>query len=382
MRHKSKHRGPVITMNWSTTIDVKTRVAVGAGARHKLSAVLAQIGAGRRVLLVCQPSTAVHWLRDILDSLPSDDFQVTTLEVPDGENCKTSEWLLRIWEHLEARGFDRQDTIVALGGGAVSDLAGFACSTYMRGLNLVLVPTSLLAQVDAAIGGKNAINLPSGKNLAGTFFFPKAVLADQEVLESLPRRQLTSGMAEILKYALIEDTAAKSTDYEKGPRALIDIVEDMLRNVVEHDDPVLSGLITSCIKMKLFIVAKDPQESAIRRCLNLGHTLGHALEKASADGSELSHGEAIAIGMAQTTKYAVSQKKIGKDALERVKEILIRAELPCEIPKGLAKDKLVQLMTSDKKRSGENIKLILPVTKLGQVDYEAVVPLAELAKLV
>lgn len=380
MRHKSKHRGPVITMNWSTALDVKTRVAVGAGARHKLSSVLAQIGAGKRVLIVCQPSTAVHWLRDMLDTLPSEDFQVTTLEVPDGENCKTSEWLLRIWEHLEARGFDRQDTIVALGGGAVSDLAGFACSTYLRGLNLVLVPTSLLAQVDAAIGGKNAINLPSGKNLAGTFFFPKAVLADQEVLESLPRRQITSGLAEIIKYALIEDTVAKGSDYEKGPRALLDIIEDLVHQEVEYDDPVLSGLITSCIKMKLFVVARDPQEGSLRRCLNLGHTLGHALETVSQE-HELSHGEAIAIGMAQIAKFAVSQKHIDKASLERVKEVLVRAELPCDIPKGLSKDKLVQVMSTDKKRSGDKIRLVVPHGKLGTVDIETNMPLAELNKL-
>lgn len=381
MRHKSKHRGPVITMNWSTALDVKTRVAVGAGARHKLSSVLAQIGAGKRVLIVCQPSTAVHWLRDMLDTLPSEDFQVTTLEVPDGENCKTSEWLLRIWEHLEARGFDRQDTIVALGGGAVSDLAGFACSTYLRGLNLVLVPTSLLAQVDAAIGGKNAINLPSGKNLAGTFFFPKAVLADQEVLESLPRRQITSGLAEIIKYALIEDTVAKGSDYEKGPRALLDIIEDLVHQEVEYDDPVLSGLITSCIKMKLFVVARDPQEGSLRRCLNLGHTLGHALETVGQE-HELSHGEAIAIGIAQIAKFAVSQKHIDKASLERVKEILVRAELPCDIPKGLSKDKLVQAMSTDKKRSGDKIRLVVPHGKLGTVDIESGMPLAELNKLV
>jgi 3-dehydroquinate synthase len=381
MRHKSKHRGPVITMNWTTALDVKTRVAVGAGARHKLSSVLAQIGAGKRVLIVCQPSTAVHWLRDMLDTLPSEDFQVTTLEVPDGENCKTSEWLLRIWEHLEARGFDRQDTIVALGGGAVSDLAGFACSTYLRGLNLVLVPTSLLAQVDAAIGGKNAINLPSGKNLAGTFFFPKAVLADQEVLESLPRRQITSGLAEIIKYALIEDTVAKGSDYEKGPRALLDIIEDLVHQEVEYDDPVLSGLITSCIKMKLFVVARDPQEGSLRRCLNLGHTLGHALETVGQE-HELSHGEAIAIGIAQIAKFAVSQKHIDKASLERVKEILVRAELPCDIPKGLSKDKLVQVMSTDKKRSGDKIRLVVPHGKLGTVDIETGMPLAELNKLV
>ena len=129
MRHKAKHRGPVITMNWNTTLEVKTRVAVGAGSRQKLASVLSQIGAGKKVLIVCQPATAVHWLRDLLDTLPQEDYQVTTLEVPDGEQAKSTEWLLRIWEHLEARGFERNDTVVGLGGGAVSDLAGFACST-------------------------------------------------------------------------------------------------------------------------------------------------------------------------------------------------------------------------------------------------------------
>ncbi len=380
MRHKARHRGPVITMNWNTTLDVKTRVAVGAGARQKLSSILAQVGAGRRVLIVCQPTTAVHWLRDILDTLPTEDFQVTTLEVPDGEQCKTTEWLLRIWEHLEGRGFDRQDTVVALGGGAVLDLAGFACSTYMRGLNLVLIPTSLLAQVDAAIGGKNAINLPTGKNLAGTFFFPKAVLADQEVLGTLPGRQLTAGLAEIIKYALIEETVAKGTDYEKGPKPLLELVEEMVKDPVEYDDPTLSGIITNCIKMKLYVVHRDPHETGIRRSLNLGHTLGHALEAQSE--FELNHGEAVAIGLYHATKYSVGQKKLEKDSLERVKEVLMRAELPYELPKGLSKDRLVQQMNSDKKRSGEKIRLVIPQTRLGVVDYEASYPVTELAKLV
>ncbi|MBU6450290.1 MAG: 3-dehydroquinate synthase [Cyanobacteria bacterium REEB67] len=380
MRHsKSKHRGTVITMNWSTALDVKTRVAVGSGARHKLTNVLAQIGAGKRVLIVCQPSTANHWLRDVMSILPSEDFKVTTLEVPDGESAKTSEWLLRIWEHLEGRGFDRQDTIVALGGGAVMDLAGFACSTYMRGLNLVLIPTSLLAQVDAAIGGKTAINLPTGKNLAGTFFFPKAVLADQEVLSSLPQRELTCGLAEVIKYGMIEDTVAKGSDYEKGPRALLEVIEDLVRDNYDYDDPILSGLITSCIKMKLYVVAKDPQETGLRRVLNLGHTVAHGLE--SETSFALSHGQAVAIGLAQMTKYAVGQKKLEKDALERVKELLIRAELPYEIPKGASKEKLAQAMTSDKKRAGEKIKLVVPHTKLGTVDYETLLPVTELAKL-
>ncbi len=380
MRHRTRHRGPVITMLWNTNLEVKTRVAVGMGARQKLSSVLAQIGAGKRVLVLCQPSTAVHWLRDVLSNLPSEDYQVTTLEVPDGEACKSTDWLLRIWEHLQQRGFDRTDTVVALGGGSVSDLAGFAASTYLRGLNLVVVPTSLLAQVDAAIGGKTAINLPAGKNLAGTFFFPKAVLADQEILGTLPKSQMVSAMGEIVKYGMIEETVAKNTDYEKGPRSLLDILEEVIGEEPDFEDPALGGIITSCIKMKLFVVGRDPNEGGLRRCLNLGHTLGHALEATSEFG--LGHGEAVAIGLAQTTKFSVSQKKIDKESLERVKAILSKAGLPTDIPKGVPKDKVAQFMASDKKREGSSIKIVLPTTRLGVVDYETSMPLTDLSKLV
>jgi 3-dehydroquinate synthase len=366
-------------MLWNTALEVRTRVAVGAGARHKLSSTLAQIGAGKRVLVLCQASTAVHWLRDVLDDLPGEDFKVTTLEVPDGEACKSTDWLLRIWEHLQERGFDRHDTIVALGGGSVSDLAGFAASTYLRGLNLVIVPTSLLAQVDAAIGGKTAVNLPAGKNLAGTYFFPKAVLADQEMLSTVPRKQVMSAIGEILKYAMIEETVAKNSDYEMGPTPLIDVLEKIIKDGFEIEDPGISGLITSCIKMKLYIVARDPREANLRRILNLGHTVGHALEKVG--DFKLSHGEAVGIGLVQTTKLAVSQKRIEKAAVERVKEILIRAELPHELPKGINKEELVSTMAHDKKRHGENIKLVLPHTHLGMVDYEVSFPIADLNKL-
>jgi len=379
MRHKAKHRGPVITMLWNTALEVRTRVAVGAGARHKLSGTLAQINAGKRVLVLCQASTAVHWLRDVLDDLPGEDFKVTTLEVPDGEACKTTDWLIRIWEHLQERGFDRHDTVVALGGGSVSDLAGFAASTYLRGLNLVIVPTSLLAQVDAAIGGKTGINLPAGKNLAGSYFFPKAVLADQDMLSTVPRKQVMGAIGEILKYALIEETVAKNTDYEMGPTPLFDVLEKIVNDGFDVEDPGISGLITSCIKMKLYIVARDPREANLRRILNLGHTLGHALEKVGE--FKLSHGEAVGIGIVQTMKLAVQQKRIEKAAVERCKDLLFKAELPHELPKGLNKEELIAAMAQDKKRHGENIKLVLPQTRLGVVDYEVLFPLADLGKL-
>ncbi len=380
MRHKSRHKGPVITMLWNTALEVKTRVAVGAGARTKLSGTLAQIGAGKHVLVLCQHSAAVHWLRDVLSQLPSEDYQVTTLEVPDGDACKTTDWLIRIWDHLQERGFSRQDSIVALGGGSVSDLAGFAAATYMRGLNLVVVPTSLLAQVDASIGGKNAINLPQGKNLAGTFYFPKAVLADQELLATVPKAQLMSGVAEILKYALIEETVAKHSDYESGPKPIFEILESVINDGFDVEDPQVAGLITSCIKMKLFVVARDPKDTNLRRVLNLGHTLGHALE--SAGEFKLSHGEAVGVGIVHAAKLAVALKKLPKTELERIKDILFKAELPMEIPAKTPKEKLIASMEMDKKREGDKIKLILPDGKLGTVDYDYSMPISDLGKLV
>lgn len=379
-RHKARHRGPVITMLWNTALEVRTRVAVGAGARTKLSGILAQINAGKRVLVLCQPTTAVHWLREVLGAIPSEDYQVTTLEVPDGETCKTTDWLLRVWEHLQERRFDRRDTIVALGGGSVTDLAGFAASTYLRGLNLVIVPTSLLAQVDAAIGGKTGINLPAGKNLAGTFFFPKAVLADPELLSSLPKKQFTSGLAEIIKYAMIEETVAKHTDYEMGPKRLFDVLHHFVDGEFDYEDPVCAGLITSSIKMKLFVVGRDPHEGGLRRVLNLGHTLGHALEKVA--DYRLTHGEAVSIGLAAVTRLAVSLKKFPKGDGEKVIHLLEGAGLPTELPPNLDRTKLVDSMSHDKKRDGEALKLVLPTTHIGVVDYDFSLPLSDLSKLV
>ena len=380
MRHKSRHRGPVVTMMWNTALEVKTRVAVGVGARQKLSSVLAQIGAGRRVLVLCQPSTAVHWLRDLLSVLPGEDYQVTTLEVPDGEACKTTEWLIRIWEHLQERRFARKDTIVALGGGSVTDLAGFAASTYLRGLNLVLVPTSLLAQVDAAIGGKTGINLEAGKNLAGTFYFPKAVLADSDILSTLPQSQLISGLGEIFKYALIEETVAKNTDYERGPRSLLEVLEGIVGSQLEPEDPVLAGIITNCIKMKLFVVARDPNESNLRRCLNLGHTVGHALEKLG--DYKLSHGEAVSIGLVADTKLSIDHKMIEKDSLRKLQNLLEKAGLPTRVPSAFHPDQVIEVMAHDKKRDGDKIKLVLPQTRLGLVDLDVSVSASEFVNVI
>jgi len=378
-RHNTRHRGPVVTINWNTSLEVKTRIAVGSGARQKLPNVLSQIGSGRRVLILCQPSTAMHWLSDVLAILSSDHYQVTTLELPDGEACKSTDWLIRVWQHLQEWRFERKDTVVALGGGSVTDLAGFASSTFLRGLNLVLMPTSLLCQVDAAIGGKTGINLSAGKNLAGTFFFPKAVICDSEYLATLPPEQIKSGMGEIFKYALIERTIAKNTEYEIGHRSLWDLLETIGSAEIDARDPLLPGLITNCIKMKLFVVGSDPYESGLRRCLNLGHTLGHALEKVGR--YTLSHGEAVAIGLVADTMLSVEQKRIGSDSLKRLQTVLENAGLPTKVPSAFRHDDLIEAMYHDKKREKDKILLVLPQEILGAVEMDVAISPDELVKV-
>lgn len=377
MQHKTRHIGPIININCSATNDVQTRIISGVGARHKLSDALAQMHAGSRVLVLCQPFAETHWLQELIGSLPAEKYQITTLTVPDGESCKTSEWLLNTWAHLQAERFDRQDTIVALGGGSLTDLAGFAASTYLRGINLILIPTTLLAQVDAAIGGKTGINLAHGKNLAGSIYFPHSVIVDADFLKSLPRRQLLSGLGEICKYALIEASVAEHTEYTLGPRTLLQVLDEFVTSEPNGEDPLLAGIISTCIKIKLSVVAKDPHEHGLRRCLNLGHTLAHALEKVTA--YKLSHGEAVAIGLMADTALSVMQNRIDKQHLDSLEHLLCKTGLPTKIPLGCSGDELLAAMFYDKKRAGDDFKMALPQDRPGLLAMDVPVSIAELS---
>ncbi len=374
------HRGPVLTLAWHAALDIQSRVVVGPGAHGRLPDVLRQLHSGNRVFVLFQPGAGEHQAAELLGPLARENFEVVSHQVPDGEACKDVESLLRIWTLLQEHRFDRKDSIVAVGGGAVCDLAGFAASTYKRGLTLALLPTTLLAQVDASIGGKNGINLASAKNLAGTFYFPSAVMVDPLVLSTLPPRQFASGMAEVIKYALIEQTVASNADYVAGPRPLLELLEQVLDGTFKYDDPALTGIVISCIKMKLLVVGKDPYEAGLRRTLNLGHTLGHALERVSA--YELTHGEAISIGMVFALKLSVKMKLIGAESLDRMTQLLVKAGLPLEIPPNLDRDKLIDAMGHDKKRHGDRIKFVLPKSRLGAVDFNVDLPIKELSELI
>jgi 3-dehydroquinate synthase len=379
------HQGPVVTMRWTSLLNLKTRVDVGYDARKNAGDIISQATSGKKVLIVHQAAMKNNWLDDLYQILDNQKLAISTLELADGEEGKSFESLSQIWQTLQEKMFDRTDTVIALGGGATCDVTSFAASTYLRGINLVLMPTTLLAQVDAAIGGKTAINLTAGKNLAGTFYFPQAVLIDPAYLSTLPDREFTSALAEIIKYGLIEQTIAENTDYRPGPKPFLTILEENLPQATVDDSsktshPVLPGIITACIKMKLSLVAKDPHESKLRRCLNLGHTLAHALEKVSQ--YKLSHGEAVAIGTCFALKVAISKHFVVEESVARIAQLTEEVGLPTDIPNTLNKEELLKAIKQDKKRQGETIKFVMPKSPLGVVDFNYDIKIDELAQFI
>jgi 3-dehydroquinate synthase len=364
--HKA-HLGPSLTLLWRTALNAETKVFIGEQEIARLAAITSQTVSGKKILLLQQGKHRAVDLDRLSAELKERDFALTVMQIPDGEAGKSKQCLLEIWKRLEELKFSRQDTILAIGGGAVSDIAGFAASTYLRGVNLIVVPTTVLAQVDAAIGGKTGINVESGKNLIGSYYFAKAIVVDPSVLATLPRRAFVSGLAEIVKYGLLEQTIAENSEYKPGAKPLFSILEASLGPDFDHADTSLPGIITSCIKMKLAVVGADPFEKDLRRCLNLGHTLGHALERAS--DFAISHGEAVSIGLVFALNLSVQEKKIDANALTRVRTLLEKVGLPLSIPDSISIPKTVAALFQDKKRQGQSITMILAKDSLGQVDY-------------
>jgi 3-dehydroquinate synthase len=262
--------------------------------------------------------------------------------LPDGEKGKTLRELERAATRLLRAGATRRSLVVSIGGGAVSDAAGFLAATYMRGVDWAAVPTTLLSMVDAAIGGKTAVNLPVAKNAVGAFHPPVAVLADPAALDTLPARELRSGMGEVLKYALL------------SPK--------LLRRVaaVGAGRPD-AALVAECAKAKIDVVAQDPTEQGARKLLNLGHTFGHGVETAGAF-SRYTHGEAVAIGLVFAFRLAARLGRVGAGAVSEVEEVVRGARLPVRVPAALAR-RAASLMGYDKKRTEAGLRWVLPTTR-------------------
>ena len=319
-------------------------VVVGPGA---LAAVDDALRGRRKVAVVSQPGVADWHAPEITAVLHAAGTDTDVFLIGDGEDAKSLATVDELCSQLAGWGLLRGDAIVALGGGVVGDTAGFVASVYHRGIDVVQAPTTLLAQVDAAIGGKTAVNLPEGKNLVGAFHQPIAVLADVSTLATLPPREYRAGLGEVAKYALMP-----------GGDAVAAIVRDRAEAVVERDVAALTELVAACVAMKARVVAADPEErTGIRASLNYGHTLAHALE--TTGGYELLHGEAVAVGLVFAGALAGALERLDAASVDAHRATVESLGLPTSVPFPIAASELLDVMRRDKKSVG-GLTFVLP----------------------
>ena len=321
-------------------------IHIGENVLARAGELLQQAQLRGKVAVVTNPTVAQLYLDSVHDGLTKAGYEVTPVLVPDGEEHKNLNSLATIYNCLISGRFDRKSCVLALGGGVVGDLAGFAAATYLRGVPYVQVPTTLLAQVDSSVGGKTGVNHQEGKNLIGAFYQPRLVLIDVTVLASLPRRELIAGLAEVIKYGIIEDPT------------LFNFLEKDIESLLALNRERLIQTITTSCAIKARIVEKDEREDDYRAVLNFGHTIGHALEVATGY-SRLLHGEAIGVGMVKATALSVQEGFCDQRSFERVRKLVKKAGLPLEIPSGVSMQSLIQGMEVDKKSAEGKIKFVM-----------------------
>ena len=328
-----------------TTITVKLRqsydVLIAPGILDLLGEnVRKTLPRAKTAAVITDSNTGELYLARCINSLREAGLDICSFSVPAGEASKSGAQYISLLNLLAEKRITRSDVIIALGGGVVGDLAGFVAATYLRGTPFVQVPTTLLAMVDSSVGGKTAIDLPAGKNLAGAFYQPSLVLCDTDALNTLPDMVFRDGSAEVIKYGML------------GSAELLDIIP-------KYREPgCLDAIIAKCIAMKRDIVQKDEFDTGERMLLNFGHTIGHAIEKLS--GYEISHGFAVAVGMAVDTRAAVRKNLCPPECLEILKQLLAQFDLPDST--GFSPEELYRAALHDKKRAGDEITIIVPRT--------------------
>jgi 3-dehydroquinate synthase len=333
-------------------------VLIGTGLLARAGQCLGKILETRRAFVVTVPPVRRRWARILTKSLADSGIETVVLEMPDGERSKRLTTLESLAEKLVKHGADRGTTLIALGGGVVCDVTGFLASIYMRGVDVIHVPTTVLAQVDAAIGGKTGVNLISGKNLLGTFHQPRTVLIDPAVLESLPSREYRAGLYESLKCGII------------GDPGLFRLFEDRRREILDRDPVVVEKVIADSVRLKASVVSADEREGGLRQVLNLGHTIGHALE-AETRYTHLLHGEAVAWGMIAATHIALSTGKLDSVTAGRItNSVLGFGRLP---RMKFQTASILKRLRSDKKTRHGVVHFIVP-REIGKVEITSDVP--------
>ncbi|HTW87402.1 MAG TPA: 3-dehydroquinate synthase [Candidatus Binataceae bacterium] len=322
-------------------------VHVGTGILDSIGTLALEAGlSGGRVAIVTDSNVAPLYLSRVATALDTAKFDPITIEIAAGESSKSLAMLESIYDRLVAANFERGAAVFALGGGVVGDLAGFAAATYLRGVPLVQVPTTLVAQVDSALGGKTGVNHRLAKNLIGAFYEARMVVADVDTLGTLGEREFREGLAEVIKYGAIMD-APLLDDLERGRDA-----------IAARDRRELERLVELSLRHKASVVERDEREAGLRRILNFGHTVGHALEAAAGYNRYL-HGEAVAIGMVAAARLSETYAGLSSDESERLRTLIAQAGLPVELPAGWAGEEFARALNLDKKRAGDKIEFVL-----------------------
>lgn len=329
-------------------------IVVASGVLSQVARLLEEHSPSHRYAIISDDNVAQHYLEKLCESLTAGSRRgltrdrVHTVVIPAGEEHKTREQWAAITDSLLAHGCGRDTTVIALGGGVIGDLAGFVAATYMRGIPVVQVPTTLLAMVDASVGGKTAVDTPAGKNTVGAFHPPAAVVIDPATLASLPSRELRSGLAEVIKHGVIADATA------------IDEVNALAPMLVSGTSPhdAVEAMIERSVRIKANIVATDERELGLRKVLNFGHTIGHGIEAAS--GYALLHGEAIAIGMVAEARVAEERSIAERGTAVAIERAVSNAGLPARMPPTIEPDRVLALMRSDKKQRRGALEYSLP----------------------
>ena len=340
----------------SAALDRSYDIVVGSGLLGSLGRMVAAAGARRSLVVADAAVVALHATR-VAEGLAAAGVDMAMLEIPRGEGSKSIEQLGRLWDEMARMAIDRHTHLIGVGGGVVGDLAGFAAATFNRGIAIWHVPTTLVAQVDSAIGGKTGINLSAGKNLVGSFWQPCGVLCDVETLASLPEREFISGLAEVVKYGVILDAP------------LFDWLEANVRSILAREPAALEHVVRRSASLKAGVVARDEREiTGLRAVLNYGHTFAHAYETAAGYGTLL-HGEAVAIGMVDAAELAVALGRISPETAARQRRLLVAFGLPVAVPATARQpaDRLLDIMGRDKKAVAGRLRFILP-TQIGHVE--------------
>ena len=337
-------------------------IAIAPGSLDQLGQSMTDLNLGKKVLVVSNPTIFKHYGERVIASLNQAGFEVTTCTLPAGERYKTLNSIQKIYDAALENRLERSSTMVALGGGVIGDMTGFAAATWLRGINFVQVPTTLLAMVDAAIGGKTGVNHPKGKNLIGAFHQPRLVLIDPQVLNTLPVREFRAGMAEVIKYGVIWDAEL----FAQMERC------DRLEQLRYLDEGLLQEILTRSCQAKADVVSKDEKEAGLRAILNYGHTIGHAVE--SLTGYRLvNHGEAVAIGMVAVAQVAADLQFWDQDANQRQLALIKKAGLPTQLPAEVDIEAILDALQTDKKVKAGRVRFVLP-TQIGAATPDHEVP--------